>query len=72
LGQRTGAGIQLGAPLSRKDLAEMTGTTLFTVSWTLKEWERRGILIARREQVVIVDPHALTIIGEDLPDGRPA
>jgi CRP-like cAMP-binding protein len=67
IGERTEQGIVLGAPLSRQDLAELTGTTLFTVSRTLKEWERRGILIAGREQVTLLNTHALVAIGEDLP-----
>jgi CRP-like cAMP-binding protein len=45
----------------------MCGTTLFTVSRTLKQWERDGILRAGREQVTILDTHALVAIGEDLP-----
>ena len=67
IGERTKRGIVLRAPLSRQDLAELTGTTLFTVSRTLKEWERRGILIAGREQVILLNTHALVAIGEDLP-----
>jgi CRP-like cAMP-binding protein len=67
IGERTERGIVLRAPLSRQDLAELTGTTLFTVSRTLKEWERRGILIAGREQVILLNTHALATIGEDLP-----
>lgn len=67
IGQRTERGIVLGAPLSRQDLAELTGTTLFTVSRTLKAWERQGILIAGREQVILLNTHALAAIGEDLP-----
>ena len=67
IGKRTERGIVLGAPLSRQDLAELTGTTLYTVSRTLKEWERRGILIAGREQVILLNTHALVAIGEDLP-----
>jgi CRP-like cAMP-binding protein len=70
IGRRTPEGITLGTPLSRQDLAEMCGTTLFTVSRTLKQWERDGILRAGREQVTILDTHALVAIGEDLP--RPA
>ena len=67
LGRETKEGILIDAPLSRQDLAEMTGTTIFTVSRTLKEWERAGILQARRQKVIITDPHRLVSIGEDLP-----
>lgn len=67
LGRKSETGIRIDAPLSRQDLAEMTGTTVYTVSRTLKEWERQGVLLAGREEVVITDPHRLIAIGEDLP-----
>lgn len=51
-------------PLSRQEIAEAAGTTLFTVSRVLAEWERRGIVQAGRERVVITDPHGLVKISE--------
>ena len=59
VGQRVEEGILLDVPLSRQDLAEMSGTTLFTVSRTLKKWEREGLLNAGRKEIVITNPHAL-------------
>lgn len=53
--------------LSRQDLAEMSGTRLFTVSRTLSEWERQGLIEAGRGRVVILQPHGLVSIAEDLP-----
>lgn len=67
LGRQTEEGILLDFPLSRQDLAEMTGTTVFTVSRTLKEWERQEILRLGRERIVITAPHQLISLGEDLP-----
>ena len=67
LGRQTEEGILLDFPLSRQDLAEMTGTTVFTVSRTLKAWERLEILQLGRERIVIAAPHELITIGEDLP-----
>jgi CRP-like cAMP-binding protein len=67
MGCETKEGILVDAPLTRQDLAEMTGTTIFTVSRTLKEWERDGILHVGRQRVIITDPHRLVSIGEDLP-----
>jgi len=68
IGRQTETGILIDAPLTRQDLAEMTGTTLFTVSRTLKSWERDGILEVGREKVTITDPHRLVVLGEDLPE----
>lgn len=52
--------------LSRQDLAEMAGTTLFTASRLLAEWERQGIVDTGREKLAIVSPHELAKIAEDL------
>jgi len=51
-------------PLSRQDVAEASGTTIFTVSRVLADWERRGLVEAGRERVVIRDPHGLVQISE--------
>lgn len=70
-GQQEADGILLDLPLSRQDLAEMTGTTLYTVSRILSGWEKQGFIEAGRERVVIRSPHDLLIIAEDLPAGTP-
>ena len=41
-GQANGAGTAIAFPLRRKDIADISGTTLHTVSRTLAEWRRRG------------------------------
>lgn len=66
-GRRTEAGVELDLPLSRRDLAEMTGTTLYTVSRQLSAWEDEGIVTGGRERVVVRAPHRLAEIAEDLP-----
>ncbi|OGT25042.1 MAG: hypothetical protein A2Z17_07675, partial [Gammaproteobacteria bacterium RBG_16_66_13] len=70
MGAKSDEGIRLTTPLSRQDLANLTGTTLFTVSRTLKAWERKGILRSSRAGLTILQPHALVAIGEDLPQRR--
>jgi CRP-like cAMP-binding protein len=59
--------ICLDLRLSRQDLAQMNGATLETVSRILSAWEREGIVDSRREQIIILKPHALVVIAEDLP-----
>ncbi|RMH02090.1 MAG: Crp/Fnr family transcriptional regulator [Chloroflexi bacterium] len=66
-GKRTESGIIIDMPLSRQDLAEMTGTTLYTVSRILSQWEQQGIIEAGRQQVIIHHPHSLVKIADDLP-----
>lgn len=51
-------------PLSRQDLAEASGTTIFTVSRVLADWERRGLVETGRERVLIKEPHGLVQISE--------
>jgi len=50
--------------LSREDLAQMTGTTLFTVSRLLSAWEARGMVRPRREAVAVCDIQSLREVSE--------
>lgn len=68
VGQKTASGIEIAMTITRQDLAEMSGTTLFTASRILSEWERRGLIEAGREKVVILRPHDLARVAEDLKD----
>ena len=70
-GRRVEGGVLIDIPLSRQDLAEMTGTTLYTASRVLSDWEGQGILEGGREKVLVKRPHALVAIAEDLPPARP-
>lgn len=58
------AGVELS--LSRQDIAEMTGTTLYTISRLFGEWERKGIIETGRERVRIIKPHDLVSIAEGI------
>jgi CRP/FNR family transcriptional regulator, nitrogen oxide reductase regulator len=46
--------------LSRAELAQLTGTTLFTVSRLLCQWQTLGIVKIRREAVLVQDVDALS------------
>lgn len=50
--------------LSRAELAQLTGTTLFTVSRLLCQWQTLGIVKVRREAVLVQDFAALTQLSE--------
>jgi CRP-like cAMP-binding protein len=54
-GKKTDDGTLIDFPLSRQDLAEMTGATLFTVSRTLSAWEERGLVERGRQRVLVRD-----------------
>ncbi|RWE77712.1 Crp/Fnr family transcriptional regulator [Mesorhizobium sp.] len=63
-GKKTEEGIMIDFPISRQDVAEMTGTTLHTVSRLLSAWEDQGLVKSGRQRVVVVEPHRLLIIAE--------
>lgn len=64
-GRRVDGGIEIPFAIARNDLAEMTATTLHTVSRTLAAWEQQGILSGKRSaHLVIARPHRLVEIAE--------
>jgi CRP-like cAMP-binding protein len=50
--------------LSRGELAQLVGTTLFTISRILSKWDAEGVVLARREAVVVCNSSFL----ENHPD----
>jgi CRP/FNR family transcriptional regulator, nitrogen oxide reductase regulator len=71
IGREVEGGVLIDLSLSRQDIAEMTGTTLFTASRILSGWEQRGLIEGGRERVLILHPDALLAIAEDLPPNIP-
>ena len=63
LGRGSDQTVEIG--LSREELAQLTGTTLFTVSRLLSQWEKLGIVSSRREAVIVCDLQALTTLSEE-------
>lgn len=68
-GKKTSRGVLINLPLSRQDLAELTGTTIFTVSRILSQWESQGLIRSSRKKVEILFPHGLASVAEDLNHG---
>jgi CRP-like cAMP-binding protein len=69
-GKRVEGGVLIDLPISRRDLGEMTGTTLYTVSRILSAWEQEGIIETGREWIMVCRPHDLVSIAEDLPEAE--
>jgi CRP/FNR family transcriptional regulator, nitrogen oxide reductase regulator len=67
-GQRVEEGVRIEFPLSREDIAQMTGTTLHTVSRILSRWEGDGLIDSGRQRITIRKPHSLVTIAERAPD----
>lgn len=66
-GRRIESGVLIDLPLSRDDIAQMTGTTLYTVSRTISRFESEGLLEAGRQRMVIRNPQGLLKIADELP-----
>lgn len=69
-GHRTDGGIEITFPITRHDIALMTGATLYTVSRTLSAWEQRGIVNGGRRHLVVRAPHMLMKIAEEEPAAK--
>jgi CRP-like cAMP-binding protein len=63
IGKPSSGGIQVS--LSREELAQMTGTTLFTISRVLSRWGEQGFVTPRREAVVVNDSRRLELVSDE-------
>ena len=70
-GHKVEHGVEIGFPISRQDIAQMTGTTLHTVSRILSGWEQRGLIESGRRRIVVREPHKLLVLAEESPGGPP-
>ncbi len=63
VGKKSREGIEVS--VSREELAQLTGTTLFTISRILSKWAEMGVVIPRREAVLVPDPERLESVGDE-------
>ncbi|MCC2596100.1 Crp/Fnr family transcriptional regulator [Pusillimonas sp. MFBS29] len=63
-GEKTDEGILINFPITRQDIAEMTGTTLHTVSRLLSAWKERGLVSSGRKRIVVLDVNELIRLAE--------
>lgn len=63
-GRTVDTGVEIDFPISRQDVAEMTGTTLHTVSRILSAWEQLGLVEGGRQRIVLRNPHELHVLAE--------
>jgi CRP/FNR family transcriptional regulator len=66
VGHREGRTFILDLPLTRQDIAEMTGTTVETAIRVMSKWRRAGIVDTINSHIVLLDPHRLIAISEEL------
>ena len=63
-GRKLEHGIEIDFPISRQDIAQMTGTTLHTVSRILSGWEQAGLIESGRQHIVLREPHKIFVLAE--------
>jgi CRP-like cAMP-binding protein len=71
-GKKLDHGIEIDFPISRQDIAQMTGTTLHTVSRILSGWESQGLVESGRQRIILRDPHRIVLLAERTADSGPA
>jgi CRP-like cAMP-binding protein len=63
VGHSCSEGVAVAYPVTRNDIAEMTGVTYFTVSRVLSAWQKQGVVRLGRERILVVEPHRLAQIA---------
>lgn len=67
-GRKVDNGVEIDFPISRQDVAEMTGTTLHTVSRILSAWEQQDLVAGGRQRIVLRDLQGLFNLAEGRGD----
>lgn len=62
-GRKVEDGIEIDFPVTRQNIADMTGTTLHTVSRLLSAWEKDGLVHSGRRRIVVTAPHRLVVLS---------
>lgn len=57
------AGVRIDFPVSRQDIAELTGTTLHTVSRIISQWQSHGWVEGGRQALLVRDVEHLKLIA---------
>ncbi len=66
-GRIEGGGTRIDFPITRQDIAGMTGTTLHTVSRLLSAWEGQGLVEGGRQKLTVLDAEGLARIADPEP-----
>jgi len=53
-------------PLTRQEISEMVGTTVETCIRTMSKFQKQGLIETREGYIVLLKPHALVAIAEEL------
>ncbi|SFC85261.1 cAMP-binding domain of CRP or a regulatory subunit of cAMP-dependent protein kinases [Bosea sp. CRIB-10] len=64
-GRREADGVRIAFPVSRHDVAALTGTTLHSASRILVRWKRQGVIAGGRRTLLVRDVPALIRLATD-------
>jgi CRP-like cAMP-binding protein len=67
IGRAVDGGTLIDLTLSRQDIAEISGTTIFSVSRILSGWESQGLIESGRERILLRNLPKIEEIADDLP-----
>jgi len=63
-GRKVEGGVLVDFPITRQEIAEVSGTTMHSVSRTLSAWEDAGLVVVGRQKVIVCDLERLSRIAE--------
>jgi len=69
-GQIAFEGTEIDFPLRRKDVADISGTTLHTASRILTAWEKAGFVVSHQQRLTVRDAAQIMRIAEDAADSE--
>ena len=64
-GRKVEEGVLVDFPITRQEIAEVSGTTLHSVSRVLSAWENAGLVVVGRQKVIVCDLEHLSRIAEE-------
>jgi CRP-like cAMP-binding protein len=64
-GRKVDGGVLVDFPVTRQEIAEVSGTTMHSVSRTLSAWENAGLVVVGRQKVIVCDLERLSRIAEE-------
>ncbi|MCD6289649.1 MAG: Crp/Fnr family transcriptional regulator [Anaerolineae bacterium] len=63
--QYSADGLVIDLPLTRQDIADMTGTTVETAIRVMSRFRKEGLITTERGRVVVLDPEGLRSVAEE-------
>ena len=64
-GRNVEGGVLVDFPVTRQEIAEVSGTTMHSVSRVLSAWENAGLVVVGRQKVIVCDLERLSRIVEE-------